>query len=253
MIFCCSQRPVIGGRHGRGGFTLVELLVVVAIISILAGLLLPALQQAMDAARSVQCANNMKQFYVSTVSFADDHDDYMPATIVVKKLPEYTGELFPDISHTTKDNIGWYSRSSSNLFWPYIAPLRNSYCPANPYVSRFTNTAMDLGWEHWNGYMVPTLHFSDNNFFSAEVHNRRRKFLNRPHPPKLFMYLDTVVLNFSMSYQQQYCSMYQNIGWYHSGDSGFNASYFDGHIKFVPLEFKPFDRYAPPFEKDNWE
>ncbi len=62
----------------QDSFTLVELLVVIAVISILAAIFLPAIRTAMEASRCAKCANNIKQIHVATVLYADEHNGYLP-------------------------------------------------------------------------------------------------------------------------------------------------------------------------------
>lgn len=62
-------------------FTLVELIVVITIIAILAGMLLPVLNQAREKARGIACLSSMKQLVLARQKYADDNESFMPGTV----------------------------------------------------------------------------------------------------------------------------------------------------------------------------
>src|SRR5262245_20420295 len=70
--------PEEGLRRADAAFSLVRLLVVIAVVAVLAGLLLPGLARAKGKARSTRCSNNLRQWGLALGVYADENEDIIP-------------------------------------------------------------------------------------------------------------------------------------------------------------------------------
>lgn len=100
---------------GEQGFTLVELLVVIAIIGVLISLLLPAVQVAREAARRVQCTNNLHQIAVATSNFEAANKELPRSGILDPVMLEYGKRNYQAIDPESGKQFSWIV-----LLLPYL-------------------------------------------------------------------------------------------------------------------------------------
>ena len=108
-------------KTGRQSFTLIEMLVVIAVIIILAGLLLPAVGPLRERGRYAKCTSNLKQLHAAAINYATDYQE----------MPASASTVAKGVTAWAKDQTGWidwiwYGENDQRCYWYDYGPNAGS-------------------------------------------------------------------------------------------------------------------------------
>ena len=151
-----QMKPNLPKLHSSSGFTLLELMIVIAIVAVLAGLIMPVTQNVITRARDQQCANNLRQIGVAANAAANDNDNRYP---IIEIDP--TGQPVSDAFNVdAKDMVA--------ALTPYGLTPSVFQCPADIRgPNNYVNAAPPSSSYMWSPYS------EDNPTASPTIYRRR--------------------------------------------------------------------------------
>ncbi|MEN6575081.1 MAG: prepilin-type N-terminal cleavage/methylation domain-containing protein [Phycisphaerales bacterium] len=213
----------------RKGFTLIELLVVVAIIAILMAILMPAMQRAREQGKRAVCLNNVKQFGMSWVMYADENDQMLVNSCTVPGTEGHadrTKEPCWLYFHSTADYDTVEERIEGikqGAMWPYVKQLNIYKCPTGIRGEVNTYAIVDA----MNGAMSPM------KTYTKELLIRKKTQIKRPG--ERIVYVDE-----GKTTTQSWTIYYDQESWWDAPPirhgAGTNFNFADGHAEYWKWE-----------------
>ena len=158
-MYVTAGNPKSGVKNPKSGFTLVELLVVITIIGILIALLLPAVQAAREAARRMQCANNLKQMGLALQNYLSAMGSFPPGGLDCDR-----GSWWYHVMPYIEDKAAFDRLYTGEHVWwalPANQPLLTEwgpsymFCPSSPLPTRIVVENVDNLNPNCDGHPMP--------------------------------------------------------------------------------------------------
>jgi len=136
-------------RAKVSGFSMVEILAVMAIVTLLAALILPFLKKMNEVSKSTQCVNNLRSIYIASMAWAQDHNGEIPCSYVNPNHGHCWYQALAGDPQTGLPTI-------TNGYLPLEYGVRPNVlsCPANPAIRQSPNGAIGRGSFGWTNYAI---------------------------------------------------------------------------------------------------